>query len=151
MHMRVGGGQWIAGLIAVALLAAGCSDDDSGVVGSAQDGPAATETTGPDATPPTLGDTTRVPDTSGTTVTRPPAPGRTPLPGFGEVGVTISDTAGALVEWCLLLADTPATRGQGLMEVTDPTLGGYDGMLFRFGQQTTANFYMLKTRLPLSI
>src|SRR5262245_18289638 len=30
-------------------------------------------------------------------------------------------------------------------------LGGYDGMLFMFGQPVSASFYMYMTRLPLSI
>jgi uncharacterized membrane protein (UPF0127 family) len=127
-----------------------CSDDDAAVVGSAPDTSNAIDTVAPDTTQATLGDTTRVPDTSGTTVTRP-VPGRTPLPGFGEVAVRITDAAGVVLQWCMLLADTANLRAQGLMEVTDPTLGGYDGMIFRFGEPTTSSFYMLKTRLPLSI
>ena len=31
------------------------------------------------------------------------------------------------------------------------SLGGYDGMIFRFGAPTTARFYMYRTRLPLSV
>ena len=39
----------------------------------------------------------------------------------------------------------------GLMEVTDPTLGGYDGMLFRFDGDSNDKFYMRNTPMPLSI
>ena len=42
---------------------------------------------------------------------------------------------------------TDAERARGLMDVD--SLGGYDGMIFRFGTPTTAQFYMFHTRLPL--
>jgi uncharacterized membrane protein (UPF0127 family) len=80
---------------------------------------------------------------------------REPLEGFGEVAVTISgpgDGGGeGEGEWCLLLAETSEQRQRGLMEVTDPALGGYDGMLFRFPDDVTAAFYMRNTPMPLSI
>jgi uncharacterized membrane protein (UPF0127 family) len=75
---------------------------------------------------------------------------RTPLAGFGETHVTVKTPTGTL-EWCLLLAETQAQHNRGLMQVTDPTLGGYDGMLFRFAQDTEAEFYMRNTPMPLSI
>ena len=58
---------------------------------------------------------------------------------------------GDTVEWCLLLAETPAQTQRGLMEVTDPELGGYDGMLFRFEEEHEGGFYMRNTPLPLDI
>lgn len=79
------------------------------------------------------------------------APTRAPLPGFDETAIRITDAAGALVEGCVLLADDAASRQQGLMDVTDPSLGGYDGMLFTFAVPTSSSFYMLRTRLALSI
>lgn len=79
------------------------------------------------------------------------APGRTPLCGFGEVRVVITDGAGHRRVHCLLAAVTDAQRERGLMEVTDGTLGGYDGMLFRFGTDQTGGFYMRDTPMPLSI
>lgn len=50
---------------------------------------------------------------------------------------------------CALLADTTARQNLGLMNRTD--LGGYDGMIFRFGSDSTDAFYMKDTPLPLSI
>jgi len=76
---------------------------------------------------------------------------RTPLPGFGEVAVEITTMDGQVVSWCLLLADTPELRQRGLMTITDPTLGGYDGMLFRFDQPSDTGFWMRNTPQPLSI
>lgn len=58
---------------------------------------------------------------------------------------------GTILEWCLLLALTEAARQQGLMYTTDTTLGGYDGMVFRFDTDQTGGFWMRNTRLPLSI
>lgn len=80
-----------------------------------------------------------------------PAPDRTPLPGFGEVLAQVRTVDGRTLEWCLLLAETTAQAQRGLMEVTDPELGGYDGMLFRFPSEVTGGFYMRNTAQPLSI
>lgn len=87
---------------------------------------------------------------SDTTLAPAPIGGRIPLPGFDEVAVSITDGASSL-DRCLLLAGTEAQRQRGLMTVTDPTLGGYDGMLFRFDQDVQAGFYMRNTPMPLSI
>src|SRR5690606_25152455 len=76
---------------------------------------------------------------------------RLALPGFGEVLVQVRTVDGEVVEWCLLLAETPAQIQRGLMEVTDPELGGYDGMLFRFPDEHSGGFYMRNTPLPLEI
>ncbi len=82
----------------------------------------------------------------------PFAPGRTQLPGFGEVEVRIVDGPdGEPIVLCVLLAETEAQRARGLMEVTDPDLGGYDGMLFTFDSDRDGGFYMKGTVLPLSI
>ena len=53
--------------------------------------------------------------------------------------------------WCMLLAATQAQHNRGLMQVTDPTLGGYDGMVFRFDTDVKDRFYMRNTPMPLSI
>jgi uncharacterized membrane protein (UPF0127 family) len=58
---------------------------------------------------------------------------------------------GEVVEWCLLLAETSAQTQRGLMEVTDPELGGYDGMLFRFEEPHDGGFYMRNTPQELDI
>jgi hypothetical protein len=76
--------------------------------------------------------------------------GRTPLAGFGETRVTVQTPTGSL-SWCMLLAATQAQQNRGLMQVTDATLGGYDGMLFRFSSDTKDSFYMRNTPMPLSI
>ena len=73
------------------------------------------------------------------------------LDGLDEVAVTITGPDGDTCNACLLLADTPKTREQGLMEVTDPSLGGFDGMLFRYDAPVDGAFWMRNTRLPLSI
>lgn len=72
---------------------------------------------------------------------------RTPLSGFGEIAYRISSLPAATR--CALLAQTTEQHGKGLMHVTD--LGGYDGMLFAFPEDTTSSFYMKNTPMPLSI
>ena len=75
---------------------------------------------------------------------------RTAMAGFGEISYRIDGMS--KVERCALLADTPQQQQQGLMHVTDATLGNHDGMLFRFAQvQTNGAFWMKDTILPLSI
>ena len=37
------------------------------------------------------------------------------------------------------------------MEVTDPELGGYDGMLFRFESEVDGGFWMMNTPMPLTV
>lgn len=127
---------------------------------SAPDATGDTATSSPLATPPTTEDLDgREPDV----VEPPPAGGvpaasrptpstrRTALPGFGEVVVEVRRADGEVFEWCLLLAETPPQRSRGLMEVTDPALGGYDGMLFRFEVDSDGGFYMRNTPQPLEI
>ena len=76
---------------------------------------------------------------------------RTPFGGFGEVGFRIEGgaPAQAAAARCALLAETATQQSQGLMNRRD--IGGYDGMLFRFGSDTTTSFWMKDTPLPLSI
>ncbi len=63
--------------------------------------------------------------------------------------VEVTGADGSVRRWCLLLADTPTDRSRGLMDVT--SLGRYEGMVFRFPSPVSEEFYMLRTRLPLSI
>ncbi|MEY2449454.1 MAG: uncharacterized protein QOH79_2930 [Acidimicrobiaceae bacterium] len=75
---------------------------------------------------------------------------RTRLVGFGETRVTVH-SGDKLLMWCLLLAANNQQRSRGLMEVKDRTLGGYDGMLFRYDTDVTESFWMRNTPMPLSI
>jgi uncharacterized membrane protein (UPF0127 family) len=84
------------------------------------------------------------------TLASPGSANRTKLDGFGETSITVR-TATSVFSWCLLLAETEAQHNRGLMQVTDTTLGGYDGMLFRFAADSSAQFYMRNTPMPLSI
>lgn len=77
--------------------------------------------------------------------------GRQALRGFGEVQATIVDPQGGICEVCLLSATTRDQQARGLMEVTDPELGGYDGMLFEYDAEAALSFWMRNTPLPLSI
>jgi uncharacterized membrane protein (UPF0127 family) len=67
---------------------------------------------------------------------------------FGVAVVRIDRPEGA-VDRCVLVADTVELRARGLMEV--PDLGGYDGMLFAFAEDSTGGFWMANTVMPLSI
>ena len=79
--------------------------------------------------------------------------GPTPVSGFGEVGYRVrggpGGAASEAAKRCALLAETPEQHQRGLMGRTD--LGGYDGMLFRFAADTSTQFYMKDTLIPLSI
>ena len=78
------------------------------------------------------------------------APPRTRLDGFGETKISVA-RAGSFLEWCLLLAANDQQRARGLMQVTDPKLGGYDGMLFHYHDDASEPYWMRNTPLPLSI
>ncbi len=49
----------------------------------------------------------------------------------------------------MAIADEPAERGSGLMEVED--LGALDGMLFVYDAEAQATFVMLNTLIPLDV
>lgn len=75
---------------------------------------------------------------------------RTHFGDFAEIAFEVQGApAQASAVRCALLADTVAQQELGLMNRTD--VGGYDGMLFRFPDDTTVSFYMKDTPLPLSI
>lgn len=76
---------------------------------------------------------------------------RTKLAGFGEIAATITDASGKTCQVCLLAAMNQTQRERGLMEVTDPTLGGYDGMVFVYDRPSSGSFWMRNTPMPLSI
>jgi len=76
--------------------------------------------------------------------------GRTPLAGFGQVRIEVRAPDGRSCQACFLLAEDAAQRARGLMEVTDASLGGYDGMLFDYADLPgSGGFWMRNTRLPL--
>ncbi len=83
-------------------------------------------------------------------------PGRTRVLGFGEITFRVDDTGvlfggsgSASGVRCALLAASAEQQSLGLMGRTD--LSGYDGMLFRFTDDTQGAFYMKNTLVPLSI
>jgi uncharacterized protein len=81
-------------------------------------------------------------------------PADEPAPGslaarFGTVAARLVDVSGEVVELCLLHADTPEQRAEGLMQVTD--LEGHAGMLFTVPEPSDGAFYMYRTVLPLTI
>ncbi len=71
--------------------------------------------------------------------------------GFTAVTLIVTRDDGSTEEWCVWVADDEAERGRGLMFVTDPGLGGKDGMVFVFPDDSRASFYMKNTLLPLSV
>ena len=85
---------------------------------------------------------------------QPSAPGPTDAPGvvpegFGTIAALVTASDGETCELCLWLAADDASRGRGLMQVTD--LGGLDGMAFRYDDPHTTSFTMRNTVMPLSI
>lgn len=68
---------------------------------------------------------------------------------FGTAIAHLVTASGDAIELCVLEADTPQERGQGLMQVTD--LGGYDGMVFANDAPSDSPFYMYRTLLPLTV
>ena len=75
---------------------------------------------------------------------------RVPFGDFAEIGFRIEGgKAPATAVRCALLAETAAQQERGLMNRGD--IGGYDGMLFRFAEDTDTTFWMNDTPLPLSI
>ena len=76
--------------------------------------------------------------------------GRVPLAGFEEVSIAVDPgDGGGLLSWCLLLARTAQTRGQGMIGVSD--LQGYDGMAFLYAEDVHNPYHMRNVPRPLSI
>ena len=126
-------------LVAALLVAAACGSDDDDVASPATT-VASTATSAPAPTPPTVPPASVAPTTlSGGVVPE----------GFSTIAATATAADGTVCELCLWLADDDASRGRGLMRVTD--LGGKDGMAFVYPEPHTTAFYMLNTVMPLSI
>lgn len=68
-----------------------------------------------------------------------------PTASSPRVTVTVGDAPPVHAE----VADTPGERGRGLMDRAEVPPG--TGMLFVFDGATTGDFYMYRTRVPLSI
>jgi uncharacterized membrane protein (UPF0127 family) len=81
----------------------------------------------------------------------PTRPATVSLRDFGQVTVRITDATGKTKKGCMLAARTARQRERGLMEVTDRTLGGHDGMVFLFEEPEQTGFWMRNTPMPLSI
>lgn len=87
--------------------------------------------------------TTAVPSTSTTTPIDAVETGD--VEGFGVARIRLGDE-----NLLVAVADEPAERSRGLMDVTD--LGELDGMLFSWGgSEVTTGFYMKNTLIPLTI
>jgi len=71
--------------------------------------------------------------------------------GFRSVVLTVTLPDGGTEQHCVWIADDEGSQEQGLMGVTDPSLGGRVGMVFAFSSDTRAGFWMKNTLLPLSI
>lgn len=71
--------------------------------------------------------------------------------GFTRVTLVVTRPDGTVETHCVWLADTVALRDRGLMDVTDPELGGPGAMVFRFDADTSVEFWMKDTLVPLSI
>ncbi len=71
--------------------------------------------------------------------------------GFSKVTLQIRHVDGSIEEHCVWLADSEIERQRGLMQVTDPSIGGGEAMVFVFDQATSGAFWMKDTVLPLSI
>ncbi len=71
--------------------------------------------------------------------------------GFTKVTLRIRHADGSIEVHCVWLADTEVERGRGVKEITDPSIGGGEAMAFLWVLDTTAEFWMKDTLLPLSI
>ncbi len=77
----------------------------------------------------------------------PDGPSR--VAGFDQVAVRTRPADGGTRSLCMLLADTPERRLQGLSDL--PELAGYDGMLFVYEQTGPGAFHMRGVQFPLSL
>ena len=130
-------------LVAVAVLGGGGSD------ASSSEDDATVTVVDADLSPPS---TAPLADGAGLgTATARSASGRDALAGFGEAQVTVTAPDGETCVTCLLVASEQDQRERGLMEVTDPALGGYDGMLFVYDEPIEGSFWMRNTPMELAI
>ena len=96
-----------------------------------------------------------LPVSPGPTVVATPAPAAstTPRPSIldtGDVeGFEVAEIDVGDRRLLVAVADTPALRARGLMDVTD--LGDLDGMLFVFDRSRPVAFWMKNTLIPLRV
>ena len=93
--------------------------------------------------------TPSLPTPASSSSTAAPGPGQSAPEGFEAAIIEVTRADGTVESYCVWLATTKAERERGLMQVT--TLGGADGMLFRFGVEQATSFWMKDTVLPLSV
>ena len=77
---------------------------------------------------------------------------RSRVTGFGEVAFRVRPAPGSPAvsgQYCALLAETDAQRARGLMGRRD--LAGYDGMIFRYAEDSTGTFWMQDVPIPLTV
>ena len=147
----------LAAVVTVVATGAACGDDEE-----PSSAPATTSTTAAStvasASSTTAATSAATTSTSGGVPTSP-TPSSTAPPrreasalGFGQVAFKVVPPGGnpaTTAERCALLAETEQQQARGLMGFRD--LAGYDGMLFRFGSDTTGGFYMRNVPVALSI
>jgi uncharacterized membrane protein (UPF0127 family) len=144
----------LAAVCALALLVAACGDDDDDGDGGRAAEASTSEPGGAPASPLSLDELAAAsggaPAAAGAGLVELPGPAeRTGLPGAGETAASVTSTTGEVTGCCLLVAHDAETRQRGLMEVTD--LGGYEGMVFVWDEDTSGGFWMRNTPTPLSI
>ncbi|MEI7622796.1 MAG: DUF192 domain-containing protein [Actinomycetes bacterium] len=71
--------------------------------------------------------------------------------GLTKVTLRIRHADGSVEEHCVWLADSELERQRGLMEVSDPTIGGAEAMVFSFEGESSVGFWMKDTPQPLSV
>jgi uncharacterized membrane protein (UPF0127 family) len=113
-------------LATVLLISGACSDDES-----------PTE----DATSPSA--------TATFSASQPATASLTPTPQPPPLTARFTNSSGDTVDLSIEIADTPAERSTGLMN--RESLPEDAGMLFDFGNDTNAGFWMRNTLIPLSI
>lgn len=136
-------------IVGVALLVGACADDG--------DGSAQTSTTTSSSVPvPTTATTvvtTVAPPTSVPTTGAPTTTRITTTTVFGVPDVLSDFDVGTVRlegrDLVVAIADTSASRAQGLMGITD--LASLDGMVFIWDGDTTGSFWMRDTLIPLDI
>jgi uncharacterized membrane protein (UPF0127 family) len=90
--------------------------------------------------------------TSGRAATTVSVTATSTLGSDGELttaSLSTSTPAGVRFDGCVLVADTPDERSSGLMDRTD--VGRFTGMAFVYQSDTTTEFWMYRTLIPLSI